>query len=52
MGLRQSERAGCNMDVLVGHDGAEIDKWMFRSGGDSGEVRRSDGESRADIITG
>ena len=34
MGLKPSVRAGCNMDVLVWHDGAEIDKWMFRSGGD------------------
>lgn len=44
-----SERAGCNMDVLVRHDGAEIDEWMLESGGDSG---RSDGGSRVGIITG
>lgn len=31
MSLGESERAWCNMDVLVRHDGAEIDKWMFRS---------------------
>lgn len=31
MGLGESERAWCNMDVLVRHVGAEIDKWMFRS---------------------
>lgn len=33
MRLGQSEGAGCNTDVLVRHDGAEIDKWMFGSGG-------------------
>ncbi len=37
MSLGQSQRAGCNMDVLFRHDGAEIDKWMFRSGGNSKE---------------
>lgn len=52
MSLGQPERAGCNMDVLVRHDGAEIDKWMFRSWGDSEEERWSDGRSRVDIITG
>lgn len=52
MGLGQSERAKYNMDVLVRHDGAEIDKQMFKSGGDSGEGRWSDGGSRMDIITG
>jgi len=40
------------MDTLVRRDGAEIDKWMFRSGGDSGERRLSDGRSRVDIIIG
>lgn len=48
MGLRQSERAGCNMDVLVGHDGAEIDKWMFRSGGT--QERRDGQMERAEWI--
>lgn len=33
LGLRQSERAECNMGALVRHDRAEIDKWMFRSEG-------------------
>ncbi len=41
MSLGQSQRAGCNMDALFRHDGAEIDKWMFRSGGDS---KRRDGQ--------
>lgn len=26
---QSEERAECNIDVLVRHDGAEIDKWMF-----------------------
>lgn len=52
MGLGQSERPGHNMDVLVRHDEAEIDKWMFKSVGDSGEGRWYDGQSRVDIITG
>lgn len=40
------------MDVLLRHDGAGIDKWMFRSGGDSGEERWSDGRRRVDTIIG
>lgn len=31
--MGQSGRAGCNMDVLLRHDGAGIDKWMFKSVG-------------------
>lgn len=37
--MGQWRRAGGNADALVRHDGSEIDKWMFRSAGDSGEER-------------
>lgn len=47
LGRSERQRAGGHIDV----EGAEIDEWMWRSGGNVEEARRSDGSSRMDLIT-
>lgn len=49
--LGQSERQRVGRNTDVEHEGAEIDKWMWRSCGDKAEVRWSDGSSRVGLIT-
>lgn len=47
LGRSERHRAGGRIDV----EGAEIDEWMWRSGGNVEEARWSDGSSRVDLIT-
>lgn len=52
LGRSERQSAGRHIDV----EGAEIDEWMWRSGGNVEEVRWSDGggsssSSRVDLIT-
>ena len=52
MSSEESERAECNMEVLVKHDRAEIDKWMLKSVGNPGRRDCETKQSRVDIIIG
>lgn len=47
LGRSERQRAGGRIDV----EGAKIDEWMWRSGGNVEEARWSDGSSRVDLIT-